>query len=186
MPEINGGVDEDRMRLLVSGLKSGQYPQAKGVLTRVDEDGVVQGHCCLGVACEVAVANGLHVHKQVATESELEANPDLLDGTIEDILSDFGSCVAYDGHAGDLPGSVWHWYGLGLEDCDIGDVTLSVPSGVYDKYRQHLFERGISPDSNRAQATMLNDSIRMTLPDIGECFQYTFLREDWEADHAKS
>lgn len=186
MPEINGGVDEDRMRLLVSGLKSGQYAQAKGVLTRVDEDGVVQGHCCLGVACEVAIANGLTLHKQVATESELESAVDLNESTIRDILDDFGSCVAYEGHAGDMPRSVSGWYGLGHEDCDTGDVTLEVPPAVYDKYRQTLFDHGVPPERGKAQATFVNDTVRMTLPDIGECFQYTFLREDWEADHAKS
>lgn len=180
-------IDETRMRLLVSALKSGQYPQVKGVLTQVNEDAVVQGHCCLGVACEVAIANGLPVQKLVATESDFEANPDLAESTVEEILNDFGSCVIYDGHAGDLPLSVSEWYGFGLRDCDAGDVTVQIPQQVYDKYNEKLMERYIGSTVRKpvvAQATMLNDSIRMSLPDIGECFQYTYLREDWEADHA--
>ena len=32
-------------------------------------------------------------------------------------------------------------------------------------------------------ASVLNDDARMTLQQIGECFQYTFLLADWEAEH---
>lgn len=181
-------IDETRMRLLVAALKSGQYPQTRGVLTRVNEDGVMEGHCCLGVACEVAIANGLTVHTQVATEAELERNTDLADSTVEDILNDFGSCIIYNGRPGDLSEEVSQWYGFASSDCDAGDVTLQVPSQVYRKYLPAFLDRRfmLANGPVTAQATMLNDTIKMSLPDIGECFQYTFLREDWKAEHAES
>lgn len=40
-------------RRWVEALRSGEYPQATGVLAEVDGDRVV-GYCCLGVLCELA------------------------------------------------------------------------------------------------------------------------------------
>jgi len=45
----------------VAALRSGEYAQTTAVLTRLSYGGEVVGHCCLGVACEVAVKAGLDV-----------------------------------------------------------------------------------------------------------------------------
>jgi hypothetical protein len=44
----------------VAALRSGEYKQCAGMLTKLDGDKVI-GHCCLGVACEVAIANGVEL-----------------------------------------------------------------------------------------------------------------------------
>jgi hypothetical protein len=37
-----------------AALRSGDYSQTSGLLTRLDLNGNVIGHCCLGVLCEIA------------------------------------------------------------------------------------------------------------------------------------
>lgn len=48
-------VNKERVRLLVKGLRSGEFGQARDVL----HDQVTDGYCCLGVATVVAIRNGL-------------------------------------------------------------------------------------------------------------------------------
>lgn len=43
----------------VEALESGRYPQVTGMLTQIDEDGKVIGHCCLGVLQELAADRGI-------------------------------------------------------------------------------------------------------------------------------
>lgn len=50
-------VNRDRVQLLVDALESGEFEQGKGAL-RLKEHGKYY-HCCLGVATEVALRNGL-------------------------------------------------------------------------------------------------------------------------------
>lgn len=46
--------------LWLDALRSGEYQQAKEVLARVDPDtGEVEGFCCLGVLCDLAVKEGV-------------------------------------------------------------------------------------------------------------------------------
>jgi hypothetical protein len=48
------------VRLLVAALRSGQYPQARNRLAILDVGrDTIQGFCCLGVACETAIGNGV-------------------------------------------------------------------------------------------------------------------------------
>lgn len=44
----------ENIRKWVEALRSGRYEQTSGTLAAVDIDGKITGHCCLGVACEVA------------------------------------------------------------------------------------------------------------------------------------
>jgi hypothetical protein len=48
----------DNAKAWVAALRSGKYKQAVGVLTQ-EADGEIIGHCCLGVACELAVEAGV-------------------------------------------------------------------------------------------------------------------------------
>jgi len=51
------GVYEDRVKLWIQALRSGEYTQTTNVLERFLFDGT-KAHCCLGVAMKVALANG--------------------------------------------------------------------------------------------------------------------------------
>lgn len=51
--------NKERVRLLVEALRSGEHEQARGHL-EAREDGKIK-RCCLGVACRVAMANGLEL-----------------------------------------------------------------------------------------------------------------------------
>lgn len=44
-------MNEERKRLLIEALRSGEFKQTRGVLKDSE------GHCCLGVACEVYLRN---------------------------------------------------------------------------------------------------------------------------------
>jgi hypothetical protein len=53
-------VNKERVKLLVDALRSGEFQQAKGTLRTPDE----RYHCCLGVATEVALRNGVVVDEK--------------------------------------------------------------------------------------------------------------------------
>lgn len=77
--------NEERVQLLVDALRSGEFNQAQGVLENE------HGNCCLGVACRVAMKNGLYVKVD-----RHEGDPSTL----------------FDGQGIDLPLSVQEWYGF--------------------------------------------------------------------------
>lgn len=82
-------VNVKAMREWVAALRSGDYKQGRAALKApAEQDQVV--HCCLGVACEVAIANGAKVKESI------------------------DSCGMYwfDDRQGVLPNSVMSWYGL--------------------------------------------------------------------------
>jgi len=80
-------MDYDKMRMWVAALRSGKYFQGTGALNRGDE------YCCLGVACEVAMANGLPVTKDRNVNGE----------------------IGYDGQTAFLPEVVKEWFGMKYE-----------------------------------------------------------------------
>ena len=67
----------------VAALESGEYTQTVGVL----HDG--NGFCCLGVACDLAIKEGVPLS-----------------------LDEDGECVLYDGVGGVLPDRVMRWLGM--------------------------------------------------------------------------
>lgn len=52
----------EHRRLWVEALRSGKYPQTREGLCRI-KDGK-ESYCCLGVACEVAIENGVSITKR--------------------------------------------------------------------------------------------------------------------------
>lgn len=80
-------INKERVMLLVDALRSGKYKQGKASLGKRSQDG--EENCCLGVACEVAIENGLELDKEY-TEN----------------------IVFYDNEATILPNSVRKWYGF--------------------------------------------------------------------------
>lgn len=53
--------NKKRVQLWVDALRSGKYKQARG---RLETSG--GEYCCLGVACDVAIANGIDIDRQVS------------------------------------------------------------------------------------------------------------------------
>jgi hypothetical protein len=84
--------DKERVRLLVDALRSGDYRQGRGFLKQTVDGAVL--HCCLGVACEIAMANGV-----VLTIDAVEGG----NGT---------PLTRFDGEVAVLPGAVSDWYGF--------------------------------------------------------------------------
>jgi hypothetical protein len=85
-------LNKDAIRKWVEALRSGKYQQTTGRLA--DRN----GFCCLGVACEVAIENGLRLRKKESGDSV---------GTVE-----------YNDCAGELPDEVADWLGLYTEGDD--------------------------------------------------------------------
>lgn len=91
------GVDKGRVRLLVDALRSGEFTQTTGTLKMVQPTGEA-AHCCLGVACEVAIRNGLDIPVTFGAESD-----------------SWGS-VSFDGELSLMPPSVYQWFGFTYGD----------------------------------------------------------------------
>ena len=87
-------VNKAAMRLWVDALRSGDYGQTTGVLCNGKD------YCCLGVACEVAIKDGVDV---LRTPKAGECG-----------VSGCGTCasVSYDGEGAVLPSSVCQWLGI--------------------------------------------------------------------------
>lgn len=92
-------INKDAFRKWIAALRSGKFAQTKGKLTMVEyhEPSTIIGCCCLGVACEVALENGI----------ELEVTHDL-------------DSRRYDGMGANLPHKVIDWLGV----VEVDDVVL--------------------------------------------------------------
>lgn len=86
-------VNKYRVQLLVDALRSGEFEQATGKLTLIDEFGD-ESHCCLGVACVVYMRNGGDLKTSVMEE----CRP--------------GDTRIYGGATEFLPDPVIDWYGF--------------------------------------------------------------------------
>lgn len=90
--------------LWIAALESGEYKQTQGALQLkyeyTNSGGKVrpQGHCCLGVLCEIAIKQGLSIP---------------VDRMSHEVM------VGYDGERGVLPKSVMTWAGM---QSDTGDI----------------------------------------------------------------
>ena len=95
----------------IDALRSGKFEQTTGAL---NDDG---RFCCLGVACEVAIENGIKVKKETHDDG----------------------ITAYDGDDGTLPPSVMEW--LGLEDRDGSfDAACSSLTYINDTLNKNFLE----------------------------------------------
>jgi hypothetical protein len=95
--------NKENIRLWVDALRSGEYEQAKRALTVVEDDGK-QKDCCLGVACKVAIKNGVSLALTRIREKG-EDKPAL---------------TAYNGHVDVMPTPVWHnWLGVHCSNPEI-------------------------------------------------------------------
>lgn len=122
------------LRLFVAALRSGKYRQTKGNLAEFDLRAKKKKLCCLGVACEVAKANGLNV----------------------EVRRDESNLYYYNGILTSLPPEVRDFYGFvdvnpalnvigtELESCGRGSLRAAVLNDDYNQsFRQlaDLFEK---------------------------------------------
>lgn len=49
----------------IEALRSGKYEQTDNTLTLLNSNGEMCGHCCLGVACELAMAAGVDITREI-------------------------------------------------------------------------------------------------------------------------
>lgn len=89
-------VNKERVRLLVAALRSGKFRQGLGALARYSQSRRRIEYCCLGVACEVARANGLELARTKVRPGS---------GAYM-----YGDVDQYE--ISELPPSVAEWYGL--------------------------------------------------------------------------
>jgi hypothetical protein len=83
----------DNAKKWLEALRSGKYMQGRSQLTTIDSNGK-QYDCCLGVACKVAIENGVPI------KTSIENQPGNL------------RRVAYDDSWSILPTSVRQWLGM--------------------------------------------------------------------------
>lgn len=81
-------------QLWIDALRSGRFKQTRGQL----ED--VNGCCCLGVACRVAIENGVTIEVRSLSKE------------ISEIYDRSEGSIMFDGHVLDLPKEVQLWLGL--------------------------------------------------------------------------
>lgn len=142
--------NKNRIRKLIVKLRDPATKQAHRVLERISPS-VDAGVCCLGAACRVAMENGLLLMVQESVTSQGALN--------------------FEGELAFLPAEVCMWYGFTY------DPFLDIPV----KYQGRVSaDDGDLRLGKREHATTLNDYYKFTLPEIADCFEYTYVREDWK------
>jgi len=118
-------VNKEHMLLWVKALESGQYQQGNGrlaELTRTDSSTWQVRYCCLGVACAVAIANGVPLSVQRYGHGG-------------------EGFFTYNGQGGMLPQSVRAWLGLdGGVPLVAGPTTYRSPGDADDPSMEVFYE----------------------------------------------
>lgn len=166
MHEINtDGVNKDHVRLLIAGLRSGQYPQGRRKLTEMF-GGKVVGHCCMGVGCLVAHENGL----PLTTADENGSRRFYAPAGTPDLRQEKGYIVDL-GAWQDLvfPVAVMEFYGFSEQD-----PALLIPGNLAQPI-------GVAGDDNgmiRVTASAANDEHQLDFGQIADAFERTYVPED--------
>lgn len=159
-----------RLRILVRQLPT--YRQTTGRLARSDED-VGRSYCCLGVACEEAWKAGLPISRTERADA-----------------SSSGRSWHYSDREGEtsstaLIGSVAQFYGFRVYLAPFNNPLLFLPPTIGPQQCAAVSPH-VPGQERHVNATSANDVFKLTLAQIAECFEYTYLRADWEARQAGS
>jgi hypothetical protein len=100
--------NKERLRQWVRALKSGAYEQGAGYMRTQDNK-----YCCLGVAIDIALANGCQVNGNIAW-----------------------------GKTADMPQAVGEWYGI-QRSTGHNDPELVTPGGVLGRSAASLNDNGV-------------------------------------------
>ena len=118
----------------VAALRSGQYQQGKGYLKRWDADDLTPSHCCLGVLCEIAKAEGVDV-----SESKLDS-----------AAAGMSAYAMFGKDSQTLPDVVQRWAGL-------GSTNPYIPYDHEDRNMWTLAELNDGGDNHDAEEHTFND-----------------------------
>lgn len=120
----------------VDALRSGKYKQGRKALTEIIDD--VDFDCCLGVACKVAIENGLEIPVSTGTMNGIEFG-DVELPKKKKTLRVYGADRAY----GVLPPEVRNWLNLSYGDGRyIGTADLT--ESYSESYLTHDNDHGAS------------------------------------------
>lgn len=120
------GVNQENMRLFIAALRSGEFRQGLSTLASKKAEDEHWKYCCLGVACEVAIRNGVVVEVRE-----------------EGITYNFKVeryCRIYEGTSTVLPPSVREWLGLTADEADPRLLTGHI--GEHKSYATNLNDNG--------------------------------------------
>lgn len=108
----------------VAALRSGKYKQGGGCLRQELEDGY--RHCCLGVACEVAIEEGL-IESYDGDKPLLDARPE-----VQNALALATPRGSYDGPKGSYDGGcLTEANDQRTSFAEIADIIESEPKGLF-------------------------------------------------------
>lgn len=128
----------------------------------------IRKYCCLGVACEVAIAQGLEL---TVFDSSAEVPSDLQDAY---------SGRVYDSNSSTLPISVVEHFGFDVGDAlekmwKSYDPKLTLPPELEAKVRSTG-----GYEQKTTTATCANDTLKFDFLEIADLFEYTYLRKDYD------
>lgn len=106
--------NKENLRKVVAALRSGNYQQGNGALEYKDENGVTR-NCCLGVACRVALDNGVELTVVYRTNELLEGD----ENTYQKIGFRGGSSWH---ETNFMPPNVVKWLGLNHENPQLKSI----------------------------------------------------------------
>jgi len=137
----------ENVRKLVEALRSGRFIQGRDKLESKYSETLTK-HCCLGVACRIAIENGLDLQVR---ESEFITGPTWFGGGEGNWPASTTS----------LPFEVSKWLGF--------------TSGQDDEYDSDPVL--LDEDGNETSAIRLNDVRRYTFDQIADAFERTYLND---------
>jgi|SRR5207247_10631804 len=98
---------KERIALWADALDSGEFEQGQSALEIIKKDGTKE-NCCMGVACRVAMRNGLELHTETKFDDSVE-------------MTWFSAGSTYNaGSSTYLPQAVMDWYGFDINDPSVG------------------------------------------------------------------
>lgn len=160
------------MRTYIRELREGGREQTSGTLA-VRARGANWKFCCLGVACECAIADGLKLDVKDQGTSVVQRSYGIYKPNPSSEVP--GS---FYGSSADLPPEVQTWLGVDSEN-----PHLQVAPTTLAWLRHQYADMSFSVD-RKLSAINLNDDYKVPFPLIADCFEYTYLREDWDARNA--
>lgn len=138
--------NRENIALWVQALRSGEFEQGRAWLNLNNR------YCCLGVACEIAIRNGVELSTEIHGGAAVHYNDGLNSPT-----------------AKVLPTRVREWLGLAVGSTD---------PYVRTARELHEAQYGTIPAGNSVQLTACNDVYRLDFATIATMIEDTYLKEN--------